>query len=61
MPNLKMELVTKHTLLDEVTFQLMASITIGVYPDESQKFTPLRVIIQVENGELWSQKMVRFL
>lgn len=54
-----MELVAKHTLQDEVTFELMASIIVGVCPDESQQFTPLRVILQVENGELWSQKKVR--
>lgn len=59
MPTSKMELIAKHTLQDEVTFELMASIIVGVCPDESQQFTPLRVILQVENGELWSQKKVR--
>jgi len=57
----KMELIAKHTLQDEVTFELIASIIVGVCPDESQQFTPLRVILQVENGEIWSQKKVRLL
>ena len=57
----KMELIAKHTLRDKVTFELMASIIVGVCPDESQQFTPLRVILQVENSEIWSQKMVCLL
>jgi hypothetical protein len=60
MTTSKMELIAKHTLQDEVTFEL-TSITFGVCPDESQQFTPLRVILQVENGEVWSQKKVRLL
>ncbi|KIM42567.1 hypothetical protein M413DRAFT_444281 [Hebeloma cylindrosporum] len=55
-PQLMMELIAKHTLRDEVTFELMASIIVGVCPDETQQFTPLRVIIQVENGDIWNQK-----
>jgi len=54
-----MELIAKHTLQDEDTFELMASIIVGVCPDESQQFTPLRVILQVENNEVWSRKKVR--
>lgn len=61
MPAPKMEPVSKHTLRDEVTLEVMASIIIGVCPDESEQFTPLKVILQVENSELWSQKKVRVL
>ena len=57
----KMEIITKYILRDEVTFELTASITVGVCPDESQPFTPWRVILLVENGELWYQKKVLVL
>jgi hypothetical protein len=35
MPILKMELISKHTLQDEVTLELVASIFVCVCPDES--------------------------
>jgi hypothetical protein len=51
-----MELIAKHTIQDEVTRESVASIVFGVCPDASQQFTPLKVILQVDSNEHWSQR-----
>ncbi|KAF8154492.1 CHAT domain-containing protein [Crassisporium funariophilum] len=55
-PQLMMELVAKLTVTDENTLKRLATIVVGVCDDEDALFTGLRVILQVDNNEHWSQQ-----